>query len=67
MIGLLQSLTSVLQRHHIFRWIIIPQQSIPTVIHTIKLGRWNHPITKEQMERRIDLANTDNCAYHYFK
>lgn len=35
--------------------------SFITISNNIKLGRWNHNITQEQLERRIDLANADNC------
>jgi hypothetical protein len=63
---------NALYRQHMFRW-IAPLQSSPQVnrslvkLNDIKLGRWNHNVTKEQLERRIDLANTDNCAYMYSK
>ena len=33
--------------------------------HAIKLGRWNYKVTKEQLHRKIDLANSDNCACAY--
>jgi hypothetical protein len=57
---------NALYRPHMFRWII---QERPLSYHIsgdrIRLGRWDYNITKEQLERRIDLANTDNCAYNY--
>jgi hypothetical protein len=30
-----------------------------------KLGRWNFQVTPSQLERRIDLAITDNCIGSY--
>ena len=30
-----------------------------------KLGRWNYQVTPSQLERRIDLAITDNCIGSY--
>jgi len=57
---------NALYRPSTFRWIV---QKTPLPYHSIqnriKLGRWDYQVTKEQLDRRIDLANTDNCAYNY--
>ena len=36
---------------------------VPVKNEKIALGRWNRGLTKEQLERRISLANSDNCYY----
>ena len=63
---------NALYRQHMFRWIAPMRSSLQVngslvKLNDIKLGRWNYNVTKEQLERRIDLANTDNCAYMYSK
>jgi hypothetical protein len=64
---LTEVINSSLYRQNTFRWIVIQKTPLPyrSIQDRIKLGRWDYQVTKEQLERRIDLANTDNCAYNY--
>lgn len=64
---LTEVIDNALYRPHTFRWIIHQERplSYRIVSDRIRLGRWSLPVTKEQLDRRIDLANTDNCAYNY--
>ncbi len=61
-------ITNTLYRPSTFRWIVLSQPSLPFSIpltDRIRLGRWDYNVTREQLDRRIDLANIDNCACSY--
>ena len=61
-------ISNTLYRPSTFRWIVLRQPSLPFSIpltDRIRLGRWDYNVTREQLDRRIDLANIDNCACSY--
>jgi secreted PhoX family phosphatase len=61
-------ISNTLYRPSTFRWIVLTQPATPSNVplnNRIQLGRWDHNVTKEQLNRRIDLANIDNCACSY--
>ena len=64
-------LTHLLYRPSTLRWMTAlevhsPLSAVPLQgADRIKLGRWNYHVTPSQLERRIDLAITDNCMGTY--
>jgi hypothetical protein len=61
-------ISTTLYRPSTFRWIVLSQPPLPSSIllsNRIRLGRWDYNVTREQLDRRIDLANIDNCACSY--
>lgn len=61
-------ITNTLYRPSTFRWIVMSQPSPSYTIpftDRVRLGRWDYNVTREQLDRRIDLANIDNCACSY--